>query len=701
MPLDAAGRYTFTYTPLDGDTTPHGFRAEYHPSGSFKYSEVPFYQDVIKRAADIEMSLSPTTAYVLQPVTIAIHVEDDTTAGTPAIPQGTMTFDDGGKNGTFSNDTPTLNVNGNCTVTYTPGAGDEGATTITAIYSGSSVHTPKSTNQLLTVELRPTKITVEGPTAALLVYEPGDIEVQVEDGAGGDGPAPDGTMTVELLLLPGDGEITNLTGPNKSDPTSTWSFDYMCTGLDLHGDYEALGIKYEPNDGIYAESGIIFVQALMRRPTETTLTDCTCTLTGVLCTVTVEDHPDNDGKGNPADPQGDFVAEVDEDGDGVFDDKIVGSATTEIFPLTNDLPMMNVTVRYEPSDRIYLESVASENVDRKDCMPAPGPGDGTTGANCTDGCGSGGTDITGLLYDLRNSVSGLQAVSLAWSLKEILTRPSPVPIWGVGGGAIVVTVTGSTIPTKGIKAFIIGLVKWGIDVYIYTVTRDADGDGLPDVVEQNTTDTEFTEKDSDGDGMTDSLEIAVAGGYYGGSRRPNPHDSPDSDGDGLKDGEEWYTYDTNPCVADTDCDLLSDGDEVATWSEGDVRLHVDPLKQDTDGDGISDYIEYHVTNSPCPFGNDPDSDGDGLIDGYEDKNLDGCWGASTGGTLPGDPGYCGSDEITVGDSTTQAYKVSGHWETNLCDPDTDDDGLSDGEEEGLFGTGAFLPEGVSTVVGLV
>ncbi|MFC2079630.1 hypothetical protein ACFLSZ_06590, partial [Candidatus Bipolaricaulota bacterium] len=161
---------------------------------------------------------------------------------------------------------------------------------------------------------------------------------------------------------------------------------------------------------------------------------------------------------------------------------------------------------------------------------------------------------------------------------------------------------------------------------------------------------------------------------------------------------------------------LSDGLEIGSWTSftvpdyspgkptipapfADTRMHVDPWVQDTDDDGIRDDVEYYMGGS-CPWPNEPDSDGDGLLDGYEDKNQDGCWGDHTGDTLPWTCNCDTSCDITVGTSTTQASKGTfDYWETDLCDSDTDDDGLLDGEEEGLFGAGQIWPTWVSESVG--
>jgi outer membrane protein OmpA-like peptidoglycan-associated protein len=81
----------------------------------------------------------------------------------------------------------------------------------------------------------------------------------------------------------------------------------------------------------------------------------------------------------------------------------------------------------------------------------------------------------------------------------------------------------------------------------------------------------------------------------------------DTDGDGLSDGDEVLNYKTDPLKADTDGDGLSDGDEISLFK-------TDPLKRDTDGDGLSDGDE--VLN----YKTDPlkvDTDGDGIGDGIE------------------------------------------------------------------------------------
>ncbi|MBS1537989.1 MAG: OmpA family protein, partial [Bacteroidetes bacterium] len=81
----------------------------------------------------------------------------------------------------------------------------------------------------------------------------------------------------------------------------------------------------------------------------------------------------------------------------------------------------------------------------------------------------------------------------------------------------------------------------------------------------------------------------------------------DTDGDGLNDGNEVNSTKTDPLKADTDGDGLNDGNEVNSTK-------TDPLKTDTDGDGLTDgdEVNRYKTN---PL--DPDTDKGTINDGEE------------------------------------------------------------------------------------
>ena len=144
---------------------------------------------------------------------------------------------------------------------------------------------------------------------------------------------------------------------------------------------------------------------------------------------------------------------------------------------------------------------------------------------------------------------------------------------------------------------------------------DADGDGVPDRLEQ-LLGTLSTTLDSDGDGLSDFAELAIGS---------NPNTA-DSDADGLNDAMEAILH-TDPTVADSDGDGQTDGNEVARGldplapdsdrdglSDGDETTHhTDPLNPDTDGDTLTDSDERALgTNAHVP-----DSDGDQINDGNE------------------------------------------------------------------------------------
>jgi len=65
----------------------------------------------------------------------------------------------------------------------------------------------------------------------------------------------------------------------------------------------------------------------------------------------------------------------------------------------------------------------------------------------------------------------------------------------------------------------------------------------------------------------------------------------DTDGDGLSDWDEVKTYNTDPLKTDTDGDGLTDGDEVK-------KYHTNPLKADTDGGGVNDGDEVRRGTDP-------------------------------------------------------------------------------------------------------
>ncbi|MBJ35115.1 MAG: hypothetical protein CMB62_00665 [Euryarchaeota archaeon] len=281
------------------------------------------------------------------------------------------------------------------------------------------------------------------------------------------------------------------------------------------------------------------------------------------------------------------------------------------------------------------------------------------------------------------------------------------------------------------------LLNDGDEVNVYgsdPLEKDTDGDNLEDYNETAIHFTDPTLSDTDGDGLSDDYEIFT--------HETNPTLS-DTDDDGLDDGIETNTgiyvdeEDTgsNPTSNDTDFDGLTDGDEI--------DIGTDPNNSDTDGGGVEDGIEWEIdgtnpVNNPADDNvldndddgdglnngkeqvlgtdpNDPDSDDDGLPDGYEvdtvisnplleDSDSDGLldiieWNLTDTDPLEsdsdGDLLNDGEENNTYGtdpnnwdsdgDGLSDYAEIFTHL-TEPLDPDTDDDGLEDGEEINSYGS---------------
>jgi outer membrane protein OmpA-like peptidoglycan-associated protein len=65
----------------------------------------------------------------------------------------------------------------------------------------------------------------------------------------------------------------------------------------------------------------------------------------------------------------------------------------------------------------------------------------------------------------------------------------------------------------------------------------------------------------------------------------------DTDGDGLSDWDEVKTYNTDPTKPDTDGDGLTDSEEVKQY-------RTSPLKSDSDGGGVNDGVEVQRKTNP-------------------------------------------------------------------------------------------------------
>lgn len=185
-------------------------------------------------------------------------------------------------------------------------------------------------------------------------------------------------------------------------------------------------------------------------------------------------------------------------------------------------------------------------------------------------------------------------------------------------------------------------------------------------------------RDSDCDGLSDGEELQMV---FGGTRTADAC-HPDSDQDGIMDGTELgrtssadvacaakfiadvdLASKTDPTLADTDQDGLGDGAEDLNGNGAIDPGESDPLKPDSDCDGLTDLVErsglYGCATDPLAV----DSDADGLPDLVE-----------VGMAAPPAPAV-GCDAAPVWGDADPLTK------TSACDADSDKDGIQDGAED--------------------
>jgi len=139
--------------------------------------------------------------------------------------------------------------------------------------------------------------------------------------------------------------------------------------------------------------------------------------------------------------------------------------------------------------------------------------------------------------------------------------------------------------------------------------------------------------DENGDGVGDTEFI-----FANNLSDPHPLMHPwqyylkeDTDGDKLSNLHEWLIG-TNPLDNDTDHDGMPDG-----WE---VKYNLNPLEndasEDADGDGLSNLDEYRYGTDP----RNPDTDGDGIPDGLEVQWNTNPLDSGSKPPLPMAPGFC-------------------------------------------------------------
>jgi hypothetical protein len=154
---------------------------------------------------------------------------------------------------------------------------------------------------------------------------------------------------------------------------------------------------------------------------------------------------------------------------------------------------------------------------------------------------------------------------------------------------------------------------------------------------------------------------------------------PDEDGDGLTASQE-AEQNTDPALADTDEDGLSDGDEV-------LSVGTAPLAPDTDGDGVLDGDEVLQGTNPL------------------DEAVAEAAVVTTDETAPGEEAEAAADVPAAepaapaeaanpldGDGDGLEDTIEFELGTDPFDGDTDDDGALDGDEYYVHATGTRNPD---------
>ncbi len=187
--------------------------------------------------------------------------------------------------------------------------------------------------------------------------------------------------------------------------------------------------------------------------------------------------------------------------------------------------------------------------------------------------------------------------------------------------------------------------------------------------------TDPTLLDTDGDGMEDTWELYYKERAAGAGAQFNPHDpsgaSRDADGDGLSNRVEAMEG-TDPVLEDSDLGGIPDGDEVSGDFNTDPMFPKDDDPNgDVDFDGIPNSEE--LTRSPPTDVADFDTDNDGLLDGTDLKESE-LSATATQRFLDAGIVYFvtdGGERVFLGEETRTPA-------TDPTKPDSDGDGLPDG-----------------------
>lgn len=275
---------------------------------------------------------------------------------------------------------------------------------------------------------------------------------------------------------------------------------------------------------------------------------------------------------------------------------------------TNTAGLANVTITANGGNGGNAWASQADLGAANDGNPEHGPGGG----------GGGGVIYTNGAINASSSVAGGNPG---------ITTTSNLP-YGAATGSIGIKLTSATDPIKIVKVFCDidddndGITDVNENPSSVDPFSDADNDGIPNVYDA-TSGTVVAWVDSDGDGINDNYDTDKDG-------KINELDI-DSDNDGITDNVEAQS--TSSYKVPSDVDANADG-------LNDVYGTLGLTPYDLDGDGVPDYLDTDTDNDGVPDRNEGDrnspfvtisqatidasgdSDGDGLMDIFDNVNAD-------------------------------------------------------------------------------
>lgn len=215
--------------------------------------------------------------------------------------------------------------------------------------------------------------------------------------------------------------------------------------------------------------------------------------------------------------------------------------------------------------------------------------------------------ITGMASNITSMNMTIASGKLELANKPVTPSENwciDIPGLIVGSNRITITATGLNGKTISQSITLVNQYE-GNSTGLYLDSGDDDNDLLLNW-QEDVVGTQKNNADTDGDGLTDYEEIFITltdALSIDTDENGKSDDKEDFDDDKLNNLQEC-SYATNPYSNDTDCDSLTDYEEIFVY-------FTNPLSKDSDNDGMTDLMEIEYGMMP----NNRDSLNDGVLDG--------------------------------------------------------------------------------------